>query len=92
MIHIIVRCNVEDYNKFKPVFDEHSAARKAAGEKGGRLFHDLNDGSVVFIYLRWDTIENAKKFFESEDLKNYMQKSGVSGKPDISFLEEVESL
>jgi heme-degrading monooxygenase HmoA len=92
MIHIIVRAKVEDYDKFKPVFDGHSATRKAAGEKGGRLFHDLNDGSVVFIYLRWDTMENAQKFFESEDLKGEMQKAGVSGKPDISFLEEVESL
>lgn len=91
MIHTIVRIKVGDYDKFKPVFDEHRTARKAAGEKGGRLFHSLDDSSVVFVYLRWDTMEDAKTFFESEDLKVYMQKAGVIDR-DIYFLEEVESL
>jgi heme-degrading monooxygenase HmoA len=92
MIHTIIKLKVEDYDKWKPIFDEHSATRKAEGEKGGRLFHNINDPSEVIIYLRWETIENARKFFESEDLKNTMQKAGVIGKPDIYFLEEVESL
>ena len=92
MMHTIIRVKVEDFGKFKPIFDEHSATRKAGGEKGGRLFHSVDNSSVVLIYLKWDTMENARKFFESEDLKQYMQKAGVSGKPDIYFLEEVESL
>lgn len=92
MIHTIKRFKVKDYDKFKSVFDEHSAIRKAGGEKGGRLFHNLDDSSEVIIYLRWDTMENARKFFDSEDLKNTMQKAGVSDKPDIYFLEEVESV
>jgi heme-degrading monooxygenase HmoA len=91
MMHTIIRVKVEDYDKFKPIFDEHSAARKAAGEKGGRLFHNVDDPSEVIIYLRWETMENAKKFLGSEDLKNYMQKAGIIEK-DIHFLEEVESL
>lgn len=91
MIHTIVRCKVKDYDKWKPFFDEHSATRKAAGEKGGRLFHNVDDSSEVIIYLRWETMENARKFFESEDLKNVMQEAGVIEK-DIYFLEEVESL
>lgn len=92
MIHTIMRAKVKDYDKWKPVFDENSVIRKAGGEKGGRLFHNLDDGSEVLIYLRWDTMENARKFFESDDLKNRMQKAGVIDKPDIYFLEEVESL
>ena len=92
MIHTIVRHKVKDYEKWKSAFDGNSAARKAGGEKGGRLFHNVDDGSEVIIYLRWDTMENARKFYNSEDLKSVMQKAGVSEKPDIYFLEEVESV
>lgn len=91
MMHTVTIVKVEDYDKFKSIFDEHSAARKAGGEKGGRLFHCVDNPSEVIVYLRWETIENARKFFESEDLKTYMQKAGVIEK-DNHFLEEVESL
>lgn len=92
MMHTIMRLKAKDYDKWKPVFDANSPARKAKGEKGGRLFHNVDDRSEVIIYLRWDTEENARKFFASEDLKNKMQEAGVSDKPDIYFLEEVESV
>jgi hypothetical protein len=37
-------------------------------------------------------MENAQKFYESEDLKKVMKKAGVTDKPDIYFLEEVETV
>jgi heme-degrading monooxygenase HmoA len=92
MMHTIIRHKVKDYDKWKTAFDEHSPARKAGGEKGGRLFHNVDDPSEVIIYLRWETMENARTFYASEDLKSVMQKAGVTDKPDIYFLEEVESL
>jgi heme-degrading monooxygenase HmoA len=91
-MHTIMRVKVKDYDKWKTVFDGNSATRKTAGEKGGRLFHNVDDSSEVLIYLRWETMENARKFFNSEELKKRMQESGVIDTPDIYFLEEVESL
>ena len=92
MKYTLIMVKVEDYDKWKPVFDEHSATRKAGGEQGGHLFRDINDNNEIVIMLRWDTMENAKKFFESEDLKKAMQKAGVVDKPNIYFLEEVETI
>ncbi len=43
MPYILVRHKVEDYAKWKPVFDEHGAARKAIGSKGGYLFRNIDD-------------------------------------------------
>jgi hypothetical protein len=37
-------------------------------------------------------MENARKFYESEDLKKVMQKAGVVEKPDIFFIEEIEKI
>ena len=35
-------------------------------------------------------MDNAKKFYESEDLKKVMQDAGVIGKPDVWFLDKIE--
>lgn len=88
--YVLIRHKVKDYDKWKRVFDENLAFRKAGGEKGGRLFRNKDDPSETIIIFKWDTIENARKFTESEDLKIAMQKAGVAEKPDIYFLEEVE--
>jgi heme-degrading monooxygenase HmoA len=92
MQRTLIRHKVKDYDKWKSVFDEHSVIRKAGGEKGGHLFRNKADRNEIFIELKWDTMENAQKFYESEDLKKVMKKAGVTDKPDIYFLEEVETV
>jgi hypothetical protein len=55
-------------------------AREAhGGPKGGRL-----------ILLEWDSLEKARQFGQSDDLRNTMQRAGVVGKPEVYFLEELE--
>ena len=90
MVYILVRHKVKDFDKWKPAFDEHAIIRKDEGSQGGRLFRNADNPNETFIIFKWDTIENARKFCNSEDLKNTMQKAGVIDKPDIYFLEETE--
>lgn len=88
MVHILVHHKVEDYNKWKTAFDDHSTFRSQNGSKGGRVFRSANNSNEVFILLEWDNLENAKKFTQSENLKDVMMNAGVIGMPEISFLEE----
>lgn len=90
MVNLLIVHNVKDYKKWKPVFDEHITMRKAAGEKEAQSFRNLDNPNELIILQKWDTIEKARKFTESEDLKKAMQKAGVEGKPKIYFLEEIE--
>jgi heme-degrading monooxygenase HmoA len=92
MPYVFIRHEVKDYDKWKSVFDENRVFRTAGGEKGGRLFHNIDDSSETFIIFKWDTLENDRKFTESDDLKKAMQKAGVAEKPDIYFLEEIETV
>lgn len=92
MVYVLVEHKVKDYEKWKPVFDEHGTFRKAGGGKESNLFRNIDDPNETVIIFEWDTIENARKFFESENLKNIMQKAGVVNKPAIFFLEEVETV
>lgn len=92
MAYLLVRHKVKDYSKWKTVFDEHAATRKTSGSKGGRLFRNADNPNETLILFEWESIEKAKKFAQSEDLKKTMLKAGVSDKPDVYFIEEVEKV
>jgi heme-degrading monooxygenase HmoA len=90
MPYMLIRHKVKDYAIWKPVYDEHNATRKDAGSKGARIFRKASDPDEIIILFEWDSLDNAKKFAKSEDLKKRMQEAGVSDQPDIYFLEQIE--
>jgi quinol monooxygenase YgiN len=92
MAYLLVRHKVKDYDKWKPVFDEHAATRKAGGSREGHLFRNADNPDEIIILFEWDKIEKARKFAQSEDLKRTMERAGVIDKPDIYFLEEIEQV
>ncbi len=92
MPYVLIRAKVEDYAKWKPVFDEHRATRQASGSKGGRLFRNADDPNETVILFEWDDLEKARQFAQSDDLRQRMQQSGVADRPDVYFLEEVEQI
>jgi heme-degrading monooxygenase HmoA len=90
MPYLLIRHKVEDYAKWKPLFDEHGATRQANGSRGGQLFRNANDPNELVILFDWDDLEQARQFVQSEDLRQVMQRAGVADQPDLYFLEAVE--
>jgi hypothetical protein len=88
MVHVIVRHKVADYVRWKEAFDGDLGARKTAGEVGYRVMLSVDDPREVTIFLDWDSLDRARKFAMSDDLKQKMQQSGVIGDPDVRFLED----
>ena len=91
MTNLLVHHKVEDYNKWKPFFDEHSSFRAQMGSRGGRVFRSADDPNDLFILFEWDNMDNAKKFTGSDNLKGVMKNAGVLGMPDIYFIEEIST-
>lgn len=89
MTNLLVHHKVEDYGKWKPVFDEHGSFRNESGSNGGRVFRSADNPNELFILFEWDSVENAQKFAQSDSLKEAMQKAGVVGIPEVYFVEEV---
>jgi uncharacterized protein (DUF1330 family) len=87
---MLVRHKVEEYAKWKPAFDEHGAARKAIGSKGGYLFRNVDDPNEVVVLIDMVDLQKAREFVQSEDLRESMQKSGVADQPDVYLLDEVD--
>jgi heme-degrading monooxygenase HmoA len=83
---MIVHHKVRDFEKWKPFFDQHENMQKISGSKSSQVFQNAEDPNDVFILFEWDSIENARKFSASEDLKKTMEKAGVIGIPHIHFL------
>ena len=90
MPYMLVRHNVMDYAKWKLVYDQHAATRKASGSKKAHLFRSSDRPNEIIILFEWDDLAKARNFAQSEDLIKTMQKAGVIDKPDIYFLEEIE--
>ena len=90
MPYILVIHESENFNKWKPVYDEHEKVRKSSGSKGARLFRSKDNPNETAVLIEWDNIENAKKFASSPNLKETMQRAGVIGMPKVYFLDEVQ--
>ncbi len=90
MPYVLIRHKVTDYNKWKPVFDEHAATRRASGSQGGHLFRSADDPNELVILFEWNDLEAARQFVQTEDLREAMEKAGVADQPDMFFLDEVE--
>ncbi len=86
MPHILVRQNVENYARWKEAFDGDASTRREGGSRGGHVFQNADDPNEVFILLEWDTMEKLQQFAQSDELKERMQRSGVTGPPDMYFV------
>jgi quinol monooxygenase YgiN len=89
MPSILVTHTVKDYAAWRIAFDAHAPMRKAGGDKGSRVFRSSANPNEVTIICEWDNAANARRFLESPDLRQAMEKAGVVGKPNILVLDEV---
>ena len=86
MTHVLVRHNVADFAKWKPVYDAHLAARQKAGLREKNLLRSVNNPNEVVLLFEAEDLKKAQAFTESSDLLAAMQEAGVVGKPEILFL------
>ena len=74
MPYILVRHKVEDYAKWKPIYDEDGVVRKAEGSKGSQLFRNADNPNEVIVLLEWDDLGKAKQFAQSPRLREVWSK------------------
>ena len=90
MTYMLVRHKVEDYAKWKSVYDEHAPTRKAMGGKGSLLLANADNPNELLVLLEWDDLNKAREFAGSQDLREAMARAGVVDVPDIYFCETLE--
>ena len=90
MASMFIKHRVADFDRWKPVFDDHETVRKQAGTSAHSLHRDADDPNVVVIAFRVDDIARAREFASSDQLRAAMERAGVESPPEIWFTDDVE--
>jgi quinol monooxygenase YgiN len=85
---LIVRHRVEDYAAWRAVYDTVEGLRQQHGCTGAEVLVDPGDKQDVFILHRFPTVEQAKAFAGSDELRQAMGRAGVIGAPRIEIAVE----
>lgn len=86
MNFLLVRHRVEDYEKWKPVYDAQKETRDEYGATEKYVLRNLEDMNQISILFEIADVTRAKEFIRSESLKEAMEKAGVQGEPEFFFL------
>ncbi|MHC1782527.1 MAG: hypothetical protein AB9891_07170 [Anaerolineaceae bacterium] len=89
MANLFIHVKVKDFHEWKNGFDGGADIRASFGLTSDRIFQDADDSNSVFILLKCESIDNARKFSQSAQLKTSMEKAGVEMPPHFHFMNEV---
>jgi heme-degrading monooxygenase HmoA len=83
MIRIFVKHKVDDYAAWRKGYDAFESARTKLGVRGHAVYRDVDDGNDVTVWHDFDSLEAAKAFGSSNELKAAMKDAGVMVTPTI---------
>jgi len=88
--YVLIVHDVEDYEKWKVIFDDAATIRRQAGELSYQLLRADNYERRIVHFSRWSSLEAARAFFESDELVAIRKKAGVHA-PTFHYLDQIES-
>lgn len=87
---MIVKQEVEDFEKWKAAFDGAKEGRSKSGIVGGSVSRTVEDPNVVIVHMMGSDLEAMKSYATSERFKQAMEASGAKGEPEIWFATDVD--
>ena len=88
MRYLLLRHQVKDYDRWRPLYDAHRLARDMAGLDEMHIFRDAGNPNIVTILYRAEDLETARLFAESPELLEKMKQAGVMDKPEMCVMNE----
>jgi quinol monooxygenase YgiN len=90
MATLFVKHTVEDYGKWKRVYDDFASVRKEKGVTGASVHRVADDANTLVVRHQFKDIKAARAFAGSDDLRSAMANAGVKGAPEMWFTEDIE--
>jgi quinol monooxygenase YgiN len=84
---MIVQHTVKDYDAWYKVFAAGDSMRKASGLNHFSVGRGIDNDKSVVVFNVAEDLQKARDFAASPGLKDAMKKAGVTGKPDIIYLD-----
>jgi hypothetical protein len=79
---------VDDYATWRKAYDDFDGERAGMGVRGHAVYRGVDNASDVTAYHDFDTADDARAFAESTRLREVMEEAGISGPPQIWFVEQ----
>lgn len=89
MTTVVVRHKVQDFAKWKEFYEGADEFHKKYGVIGSQVFQSADNPNELVILTEMKNLEDARKFGQSEELKEAMKTGGVSDQPHVYFTEKV---
>ena len=92
MTYSLLRILVEDFDRFKAVFDSNAAVRADKGCRGARIFRTRGAENEVHVLLEWDTPSGPWELYlrDSDTIAGKMREGTViEGSLHLYFLDLV---
>jgi quinol monooxygenase YgiN len=89
MPHLLVHQRIEEFDRWKEVFDRLAPARAAASCRSTALFRNLEDPHEVVVLFEFEDLMKAREHMTSPDLRAAWRDAGVTDPGTRSVLEPV---
>jgi hypothetical protein len=90
MATMIVRFQVQDFDRWKAVFDGMDRVRRDHAITAASVHRNAADRDVVVTILHADTMDAAKAWGNSDVLRDAMSRAGIDDVIEVEYLEDVE--
>lgn len=85
MTTLAVQQSVENFETWKPVFEDHEKVRRSHGSTGHQL---LRDGNTVLVLIDFESAAGAAAFAADPSLHEAMERGGVQGAPSVAVYDD----
>ena len=85
MATLFVRHTVADYAVWRRIFDDFAPTQQALGVTGKAVYQAADDANDITVTHDFATLEAARAFAGSPELKSAMHDAGVTSAPTIWF-------
>jgi heme-degrading monooxygenase HmoA len=90
MVYVLTKLKIPSYGRWKSAFEGRSRIRKETGSEGAIAFRNSYEHEEVVILFRWNNMENARKFFESDLIQNILLDARAK-LIKITYLDQIEA-
>lgn len=90
MQYVLIIHEVDDYKRWKQIFERAAPLRKTAGERSYKVLVDQFNPNKIVHFSEWISIDDARQFFESPELIQIRLEAGVKS-PEFIYLNQLQS-
>jgi quinol monooxygenase YgiN len=91
MIYLLLRQQIKDIHEFKQIWNQEAEPFLTRWNcLNARLCHSPDSPNDIVVIHAFENIETAKKFINSDELKQKLKIAGVTGEATPTYLESVD--